>query len=120
MWRKRSQTTQSASIRRSGRPDLTGTVSERTAMEAMISHSDNTGTDMILKSASPDKVRQFIASASLNSTMIPDSTRALFAYIYGAPNYATITWDALVSLAESGTPPVHPALNDVETLASSA
>ena len=89
-------------------------------MEAMISHSDNTGTDMILKSASPDKVRQFITSIGLNSTMIPDSTRALFAYIYGAPNYATITWDELVSLAGSGASPVHRALNDVETLASSA
>jgi beta-lactamase class A len=101
-------------------PALTGTVSERTAMESMITHSDNTGTDMILKSAGHDKVRQLITSIGLSSTMIPDSTRALFAYIYGAPDYLSISWDEIVSLVESGATPVHPALNNVETLASSA
>jgi beta-lactamase class A len=39
-------------------PDLSGLVSERTAMEAMIIHSDNTATDMILKEAGPVKVRK--------------------------------------------------------------
>lgn len=101
-------------------PYLTGTVSERTAMEAMITHSDNTGTDILLKAAGHDKVLQLITSIGLSSTIIPDSTRALFAYIYGAPNYVSITWDELVSLVESGALPVHRALNDVETLASSA
>jgi beta-lactamase class A len=41
-------------------PDLAGLVSERTAMEAMITHSDNTATDMILKEATPKKVRRFL------------------------------------------------------------
>jgi beta-lactamase class A len=87
-------------------------------MEAMVTHIDNTATDMILKQAGPANVRKFIASIGLKSTMIPDSTRALTAYVIGAPNYKTITWDELVSLASS--PFVYPLLNDVETLSSSA
>jgi beta-lactamase class A len=99
-------------------PDLSGLVSERTAMEAMIIHSDNTATDMIMKEAGPDNVRKFIASIGMKSTMVPDSTRALTAYVIGAPNYKTITWDELVAIANS--PLVHPLLNDVQTLSSSA
>jgi beta-lactamase class A len=87
-------------------------------MEAMITHSDNTATDMVLKEAGADNVRRFIASIGLKSTMIPDSTRVLAGYLLGAPNYKTITWDELLSLA--GRPFAYPALNDVETLASSA
>ena len=98
-------------------PELSGIVSERTAMEAMISHSDNTATDIVLKQTGAYHVRQFIASIGLKSTMIPDSTRALFAYLLGAPNYRTITWEELQML--SG-PFAHPPLNDVETLASTA
>lgn len=98
-------------------PDLSGRVSERTAMEAMVVHSDNTGTDMVLKEAGAQRVRRFIASIGLKSTAIPDSTRAFGAYVVGAPNYKTITWEELITY-----PPnlVHPLLNDVETLASSS
>jgi beta-lactamase class A len=99
-------------------PDLSGLVSERTAMEAMIIHSDNTATDMVLKEAGPQKVRKFIASIGLKSTMIPDSTRSFAGYLLGAPNYKTITWDELTSIPPG--PLAHPFLNDVETLASSA
>jgi beta-lactamase class A len=99
-------------------PDLSGLVSERTAMEAMILHSDNTGTDIVLKEAGVANVRKFIASIGLKNTMIPDSTRILAAYLLGAPNYMTITWDELVSIPPG--PLAHPFLNDMETLASSA
>ncbi len=99
-------------------PDLSGLVSEQTAMEAMIIHSDNTATDMVLKQAGADAVRSFIASIGLKKTMIPDSTRVFAAYLAGAPNYKTITWDELKQLLQG--PLVHPFLNDVETLASSA
>ena len=34
-------------------PNMIGMVSERTAMEAMLMHSDNTGTDMMLKFTGP-------------------------------------------------------------------
>jgi len=99
-------------------PDLSGLVSERTAMEAMILHSDNTGTDIVLKEAGVANVRTFIASLGLKNTLIPDSTRIFAAYLLGAPNYLTISWDELAALPPG--PLAHPFLNEVETLASSA
>ena len=98
-------------------PGLSGLVSERTAMEAMIIHSDNTATDMVLKQAGADRVRTFISSIGLRSTIIPDSTRSFAAYLQGSPNYKTITWDEVISIPPG--PLVHPFLNDVQTLASS-
>lgn len=99
-------------------PELSGLVSERTTLEAMIMHSDNTGTDMSLKMAGPDRVRAFIAAAGLSSTQIPDSTRIFFGYLLGAPDYKTFTWAQIVAAAND--PIVNPPLNDTETLASSA
>ncbi len=99
-------------------PNLTGIVSERTAMEAMITRSDNTATDMLFKLAGADNVRKFIASAGLKNTLVPDSTRALTAYVFGATNYKTITWEQLQDVVHNKQK--YPFLNDVETLASSA
>jgi beta-lactamase class A len=98
-------------------PNLAGLVSERTTMEAMVIHSDNTATDMVLKQADPDAVRTFIASIGLTKTLIPDSTRVFAGYIFGAPNYKTITWDQLNQLHTDKL--THPFLNNVQTLASS-
>jgi beta-lactamase class A len=98
-------------------PDLQGLVSERVTLEAMIMNSDNTATDMTLALAGAENVRKFIASAQLTQTRIPDSTRAAVAYVFGAPNYLTITWDELLEIVKH---PVHPFLNNVETFASSA
>jgi beta-lactamase class A len=97
---------------------LTGTVSERTTMEAMITRSDNTATDMIFNLAGADKIRKFIASAGLRQTLVPDSTRALTGYLFGAKNYKNLTFEELLQVVEN--PQVHPFLNNVETLASSA
>ena len=58
--------------------NLTGKASARTVLEAMISHSDNTATDMALHRLGVDQVRAFIASAGLHTTRIPESTRVLF------------------------------------------
>lgn len=99
-------------------PDLVGVVSERTAMEAMILRSDNTATDMMFKVAGADKVRAFIASAGLTNTLVPDSTRALTGYLVGAPDYKNLTWEELQQVVQQ--PQVHPFLNSVQTLASSA
>jgi len=102
-------------------PNVTGVVSERTAAEAMITRSDNTATDMMFKVAGADNVRSFIASAGLTSTLVPDSTRAFAAYLFGSDEYKTITWEELETLIEnSGGKPVRPFLNSVQTLASSA
>jgi beta-lactamase class A len=99
-------------------PDLSGFISERTAMEAMILHSDNTGTDIVLREAGVENVRNFVGSIGLKNTLIPDSTRIFAAYLFGAPNYLTITWDELLAIPPG--PLAHPFLNDVEMLASSA
>jgi hypothetical protein len=56
----------------------------------MITHSDNTATDMILNEATPKKVRRFLAAIGATRTDIPDSTRALAGYLFG-PSYLTIT-----------------------------
>ena len=99
-------------------PNLIGKVSERTALEAMIMHSDNTATDMCLKHVGPDKVREFVASAGLKSTMIPQSTRVFFGYLLGAKNYKAFTWEEIGAAANQKM--VNPPMNDVESLASSA
>jgi beta-lactamase class A len=99
-------------------PNLIGKISLRTAMEAMIIHSDNTGTDMSMLHAGADNVRKFIAGAGLRQTQVPDSTRTFFGYLLGAKNYKTYTWEDLCAAAN--LPIVNPPLNPVETLASSA
>jgi beta-lactamase class A len=99
-------------------PLLSGVVSERTALEAMILHSDNTGTDMSLKQAVPENVRAFIASAGLTNTLIPDSTRSFIGYLLGAQDYLHFTWDQY--LAAQNDPFVNHPLNATQTLASSA
>jgi beta-lactamase class A len=99
-------------------PNLIGKVSQRTALEAMILHSDNTGTDMSIKEAGPDRVREFIASIGLKSTTIPDSTRSLFAYLLGAKDPKAFSWEELGAAANS--PIVNSPMNKVQTMASSA
>lgn len=99
-------------------PNLIGQVSERTALEAMILHSDNTGTDMCLKYLGPDKVRELIASAGLKNTVIPNSTRSLFGYLLGAKDYLNFSWEQLGAAANS--PMVNSPLNKVQTMASTA
>jgi beta-lactamase class A len=99
-------------------PNLTGLVSERTALEAMILHSDNTGADMILKQAGADNVRGLIAKAGLTNTLIPTSTRSFIGYLLGAPDYQTFTWEQYA--AATNDPFVNPPLNTTETLASSS
>jgi beta-lactamase class A len=101
-------------------PNLIGIVSLRTALEAMIVHSDNTGTDMSILQAGIQNVRNFIASIGLTETQVPLSTRSFFGYLYGAPNYRTITWSELEGFINSKAPIVNQTLNNTITLASSA
>jgi beta-lactamase class A len=98
-------------------PNLIGKVSHRTALEAMIMHSDNTGTDMSIKEAGPDKVRAFIASAGLKNTLIPESTRSMVAYMLGAKEYKSFTWEDLGAAANASL--VNSPMNKVQTMTSS-
>jgi beta-lactamase class A len=108
----------SADSRTLNPPFLSGEITERTAMEAMIMHSDNTGTDIEFKQTGPDNVRGFLAKAGLTNSAVPDSTRIFFGYLLGAPDYKTYTWEELSSLPDNA-PFVNSPLNSVETLASS-
>ena len=103
-------------------PNLTGTVFERATMEAMITSSDNTATDMIMKLAGVNKIREFVSSIGLTQTLIPESTRAFGAYLFGVPDYLTITWYDLIDYIErvAKRKTVQPFFNNVESLASSA
>jgi beta-lactamase class A len=74
---------------------------------------------MMFEVAGADNVRSFISSIGLTNTLVPDSTRAFSAYLFDAPNYLTISWKDLQKLIAKGSQ-VHPFLNSVQTLASSA
>ncbi|MFA5898885.1 MAG: serine hydrolase [Hyphomicrobium sp.] len=100
--------------------NLTGTTQARSALEAMIAHSDNTATDMAMKRVTPKKVRVFIAEAGLTKAHIPDSTRSFFSYLAGAPLGEDLGWKgvkAVVDAEKPDTSKYRPALNDVETMA---
>ncbi len=99
-------------------PCLAGRVSERTTLEAMIIHSDNTGADMSLKHVGADNVRQFLAGAGLENTFIPNSTRQFFGYLAGVANWQTITWQEIMAILNGNQPLPNPPLNSVQTMAS--
>jgi beta-lactamase class A len=102
--------------------NLTGTTPARSILEATITHSDDTATDIALLRVGPDRVRSFIAAARLRATRIPDSTRRFFSYNVGAPLGVDIGWSGVQQVLASGHSlgPPRPPLNDQETLASSA
>ena len=65
--------------------NLAGTTTARSMLEAMITHSDNTATDLATGKVGADRVRALIAQAGLQSIRIPDSTRRFLSYVLGAP-----------------------------------
>ena len=98
---------------------LTGTTPAVNVLEAMIAHSDNTATDMAMAAVGAERVRALIAQAGLKQTQIPESTRRLFSYLAGAPEGVDAGWAGVQRLVE--TPgATRPALNDRQTMASSA
>src|SRR6185369_2717191 len=101
---------------------LTGTTPARSILEAMITHSDNTATDIALQRVGPDRVRSFIAAQGLGATLIPDSTRRFFSYNVGAPLGVDLGWAGMQQVlhTEQLPGPPRPPLNNQETLASSA
>jgi beta-lactamase class A len=114
------------SVRTSDSPvllNLTGTTLPlQGVLEAMIRFSDNTATDIALARIGPDQVRQFIAEAGLQATLIPDSLRLFFSYNVGAPPGVDIGWTGVQEVLASKKllGPARPPLNHQETLASSA
>lgn len=98
-------------------PNLTGEITLRTALEAMIAHSDNTGTDIVLKHVGPENVTAFIEEIGLTETVIPLSTHQFFGYVFGVEDWQATTWDQLLNPDPNLAP--RPILNDTITMASS-
>lgn len=98
---------------------LQGTTSARSVLEAMISHSDNTATDIAMHYVGADRVRQLIARVGLANTRIPDSTRRLFSWLAGAPRGVDLGWNGLGQALQSPAS-VRAAVNDEQTMMSSA
>ena len=101
-------------------PNLTGKVTARTTLQAMILESDDTAADMILKRIDPERVRGLIADLGLRKTRIPDSTRQYIGYMFGDPDWRTLTWARLLPLVQNTPYPPRFALNDEITMASTA
>lgn len=83
--------------------ELTGKTPYRSVLEAMISHSDNTATDIALAHVTPSRVRSLIHEAGLHKTHIPSSTRKLFSYLAGANQNIDLGWTGMVRLNEGQT-----------------
>lgn len=102
---------------------LSGKTSYRSALEAMITHSDNTATDVALAVAGPDRVRALIAEAGLHQTRIPDSTRKLFSYLAGAEPGVDLGWEGMVRLGNNenlGLTSRADVINDKQAMLSTA
>jgi beta-lactamase class A len=84
----------------------------------MISHSDNTATDMVLKHAGADNVRNMLVQYGLKNSAIPNSTRQFFGYIFGKANWQAITWEDMVAMLAGTGGLAHPVMNDTQTMAS--
>lgn len=101
--------------------NLQGTLAATSVLEAMITHSDNTATDIVLHAVGADRVRKLISDAGLVATRIPDSTRKLFSYLVGAPSGTDLGWKGLMSaLEEPASGSVRQAVNDQQTMISTA
>src|SRR5690606_23978899 len=87
----------------------------------MITHSDNTATDIAINTVGPDKVRALIKNAGLTQTRIPDSTRVLFSYLGGAPEGSDLGWAGIEKMMAGNLPgPPRAAMNDRQTMVSTA
>jgi len=100
---------------------LSGTTSARTVLEAMITHSDNTATDIAIHRIGAPRVRRLIAEMGLSATRLPDSTRIMFSTLVGAPPGTDLGWDG-ASHAIERTPKERllPPINPHQTMVSTA
>ncbi|MFG1479162.1 serine hydrolase [Xanthobacter sp. V4C-4] len=101
--------------------ELTGKTPGTSVLEAMISHSDNTATDIAISQVGIERVRAFIASAGLTSVQVPASTRRLISYLAGAPYGVDVGWEGAQRIAKGQLfGPVRPAMNTRESMKASA
>lgn len=101
--------------------NLTGKTPGTSILEAMITHSDNTATDVALQRVGVDRVRTFVANAGLETVRIPTSTRMLFSYLAGAPYGEDVGWEGAQQI-ENGHlfGKARSPMNERETMQASA
>ena len=99
--------------------NLSGTTLAVSVLEAMITHSDNTATDIAMAAVGAERVRALIAEAGLRQTQIADSMRKMFCYLAGMEAGQDAGWPAVQALVDHPRNP-RPALNDRMTMASTA
>ena len=100
--------------------DLAGTTQARSVLDAMITYSDNTATDLATRTVGAGRVRALIAELGLTDIRIPDSTRLFASYLVGAPAGVDLGWPGILQAYQNPTGPLRPPFNDVVTLAGSA
>lgn len=100
---------------------MSGTMPARSILEAMITHSDNTATDIAMATVGVERVRALIAEAKLSSVAIPASTRRMFSYIAGAPEGVDEGWAGMQKMdAGELFGPARSAVGGAETMMASA
>jgi beta-lactamase class A len=101
--------------------DMTGTTPATSVLEAMITHSDNTATDIAIGQVGPGRVRTFIENAGLTSVQIPTSTRLLLSYLAGAPFGVDEGWQGMKRIVKGEQfGPLRSPMNKRETMQGSA
>lgn len=99
---------------------LTGTASAQVALEAMITHSDNTATDIALHRVGAARVRRLIAEMGLTQTRLCESTRIMFSTLAGAPPGTDLGWAGVQAALEHPPGPKRTPNNPYQTMVSTA
>lgn len=99
---------------------LAGTMPARFVLEAMISHSDNTATDMAMKRVGVEAVRAVIARAGLSGVVVSASTRRMISYLAGAAPGQDLGWAGMQAVLADQLPgEPRPIMNDRESMIAS-
>ena len=101
------------------RPDmkLDGETLARSVLEAMITHSDNTATDAVLRPRGPKRTRAD-RRCRIDFGDIPDLTRQLFSYLASGQD-VPVGWETLKQYVDH-PPNTQNAINEVQSMLASA
>lgn len=99
---------------------VSGKTTALIALEAMMMHSDNTATDLIMAYVTPQAVREFIAEIGLTNTLIPDSISVMFSYVLGAKNGEDWGWEKINQEMNSPNLPARSIINQEQSSIASS
>ncbi|WP_330205183.1 serine hydrolase [Cyanobacterium sp. DS4] len=99
---------------------LSGKTTALIALEAMMMHSDNTATDLIMTYVTPQAVREFITEIGLTNTLIPDSISVMFSYLLGAKNGEDWGWEKINQEMNNPNLPTRSIMNQEQSSIASS